>query len=314
MRLENAGLGRKMRKSSLSFFKLAQYLVIGASIIGALYFIFFHKNYTSIRSIPAQDRQRIELFFRFLVQEDCVGHTLFGNKPMSVIGIFDPHYRTNDNAQKMYALNTQNVLKKIGLDTWLKYQHLFPSNNFQFVVKQEEEFLEVYIINKKEFLSTVRSNIKELCEKLGRSFTAEEFLENFIKEKDSSSLLKSQSVLGILLGYGKENAELFERLCALKKWNPYFGYSLRKPKLVPSSSFATIDEELKFIEKNFTSFLDNKMINFPVIFMVPLGFRANPSSAETQRLKKQYHEEYRNIVRVYREGDFLETTLKQFMK
>lgn len=134
------------------------------------------------------------------------------------------------------------------------------------------------------------------------------------KEKDASNFFKRQSVLGILLGYGKENAEQFERLCTLKKWNPFFGFSLRTTLLTPSIDFSSIDEELNYIEKNLTFFLTKEFSDFPTAYMIPLGFRANQNSLETIRLKKRYKEEYRNIVRIYREGDFLEVTIKQLMK
>ncbi len=135
---------------------------------------------------------------------------------------------TND-ITKMYALNTQNVLKKIGLDTWLKYQHLFPSNNFQFVVKQEEEFLEVYIINKKEFLSTVRSNIKELCEKARQIVHSRRISGKFHQRKRLFKFVEKSKCAWHIARTEKRMLNYLKDYVHLKKWNPYFGYSLRKP-------------------------------------------------------------------------------------
>lgn len=310
---------QKRQVLAIQFIKTFRNLLLWASLIGALSFFFFY-NHTSLnvrsilQSIPKQDQERIELFFRILIHADSVGHTLFGRKPMSYIGIFNPEYIKAGSIEKFYSLHKDNLLFKIGFDTWLKYQHLFPSKNYLFITKKEAEFLEIFIINKKEFLNVVQRNLNHLCEKLGKNYSAEEFLDNFIKEKDASEFLRSQSVLGVLLGYGRENAELYERACITRKRNPYFGFSLRKPRYVPLSTFSSLEEELKFLEENFTSFPDNKMPNFPVIFMVPLGFGANLNSTETQMLKKQYQEEYRSIVQIYSGRDFLETTLERLIK
>jgi len=218
------------------------------------------------------------------------------------------------------ALKREYLLMNTGLETWLKYQHLFPSKNFLFLVKREtnrDEHIAIYFLNKKAFINNLRCNLRDLNKKLGKSFTEEEFLNCFIHEDAvfSKLLKESHSAFGILLGYGKENADLFERFCEIKFQASNCHFTLRKTRLTPSLGFSSLDEELEYVENQLGSFVDDKEItNFPFAFLTPLSFRANLNSPETTKLKKRCLQEHRNIVRLYRKGDFLETTLTQLTK
>ena len=127
--------------------------------------------------------------------------------------------------------------------------------------------------------------------------------------------------MGILLGYGANNAKLYARKVEL--WNgigkvAYRGVTYRvKPKefsyktIRPSSGFSSLEEELHFLDEK-TKYLDESPSNFN--FTVRVGFVGDNQDPETQKLRKRYLLEQRRIPSYYSKGDFLLTTLSKLVE
>jgi hypothetical protein len=303
------------------------HLILALFIICALSVVVYKKSSTLevsrfLRSIPQDDREKLEYFFHTLIRDHGFGHVLFGNKSMGWDRIA--------NLQKQWwnpewincpfsLLNNYYSLNATCLQTWLHYRHLFPSKKFLLLIKpSKKKCFDVFCINKAEFLKVVRKNIRELQQKLGVSFTAEKFLERIIEEEGDIFLnvfKGKESIFGLLLGYGRENAALFERFFELKYPRKC---ACVPPRIavhsLPSFGFSSLEEELAFIE-DLTQINEIEEKTFPPVgFMLPLGFRADPNSQETKQLEANYLQEHRKIVCICREGNFLEKVLQQFMQ
>jgi hypothetical protein len=83
--------------------------------------------------IPKKDKQRLEYFCRELIVYNCIGYTLFGNKPVSFDCVMKPAFKW-DFSFLWHTLNpTMNptMLKKYcAWKTWQKYRHFFCGEDF----------------------------------------------------------------------------------------------------------------------------------------------------------------------------------------
>jgi hypothetical protein len=71
-------------------------------------------------------------------------------------------------------------------------------------------------------------------------------------------------------------------------------------------------EEIKILDDKLQIFDERGILDFnPLLLRLPC-FVADPATAETKELKKDYQLQYRDIIHRYENQDFLEVTLKQF--
>lgn len=147
----------------------------------------------------------------------------------------------------------------------------------------EKNGLRFFFINKSACLNVIESNISLFINKIGVSLQPEEILEYIVSSSDlfKEGLCCSQALLGLLLGYGKENAIGFEKHFS-KKRNLF-----RATPMNSSEIFHLEDEGL----------------------MIP-GF-ASFSNKETWQIMRKYKKERGTIIDIYSNGNFLELTLKR---
>ncbi len=260
--------------------------------------------------IPKPDRQGLELFFRSCLGSDSFGYTLFGNKPMAVMGYCDILPRMSDVDQALeyisYAFQYENLIKIRGWEYWKKYQSLFKVRDYAFSKTKNfvnNQYSLILFINKKAFLEVVQEHLKDFQSVLGSNTTAELLLERVLHSSDVfADVLKGhQGLIGTILGYGRNNAWLFhsmDRLDPIMKQT----FRLKKTDVNPHIvHWNGLNEQLK-------------PFYLPVTYFNPFGlgfprFAADPNTQETKRLKLKYLRQYREIIDQYRQGDFLEVTL-----
>jgi hypothetical protein len=171
------------------------------------------------------------------------------------------------------------------------------------------------MINKRAFLKTIEENIDDFKKVLGVDITPQKILDNCLKANDifKDVLESHHGLYGILLGYGRHNAQLFNRLAEIEGTRSRDKFSLTKKTLSPSEGFSTIDEEYHYLKEKLLPFDEFLGDNFNPLFMLLPAFMADHTHPETQRLKTEYRQQYKNIIERYKKGDFLEVTLNQFV-
>ncbi|NGX61642.1 MAG: hypothetical protein K940chlam9_01131 [Chlamydiae bacterium] len=221
-------------------------------------------------------------FFRIAISEEHFGYTLFFDKPMSTMGFF---LRC---PSKEMSNAYQNKLLKKGWKVWKKYETSFPHSRF-LLFEEEESFFDkenkhtikvcnLYLIHKKEFLSQIVANWDLFSDRLGSEFSPRTLLEQIESTKCLLVHLNyDETLLGILLGFGREAALIFDLHEKGESHTPL-------NRLVSTDSFVGKVE--------------------PVVFM------GNENSLATQEILKKYDEQRKALEKILQQKDLLKLTLK----
>lgn len=207
----------------------------------------FRKMHPEIEQALAELSKReivaLETLFWHLFYLEQFAYPLFGTKPMS-IAYLPPELEN-------------------GWEAWEKVSLHFQSNRFVIGKYDRKGHTFLCIGNLEQIEKTYTKN-KDLF----RDYSDFSELRQAIR-MDFSTLIENDLILGMLLGYGRTNAELFVQKAELKPFSqahPIFYY------------FSGV---------------------------TPCGFACDPNSEETIELKERYENERRNIVHIGRfEGLF----------
>jgi hypothetical protein len=112
-----------------------------------------------LSSLPSEEWFLLEFFFRCLIQEDVIGYTLLGGKPMSFYSYLKPKTVISDLAIHPIdridcffdGIDDRYAFFHKGLEIWDKYKDLFCGKNIFFdVVEQDHElhYVKVIVFNK----------------------------------------------------------------------------------------------------------------------------------------------------------------------
>lgn len=267
--------------------------------------------YKKIERIKEGDWADLGLLFRQLVFENDFGYTLFGEKPISLAGYFIQQPVNNI----IFGHSERIPLARLW-QTWSKYHHEFEGDNFLVLNEPDpssEEMRIITLINKKCFIAKVNEHQELFMKELGEEVTGEALLKRVSTGNATlfEVLHKNEQLYGILLGYGKDNAWVFQRRYDLLKALSHYqectplNFSLRFPKR--SSDFNSLEEEFSYWEQRTGSFA------WPCYWshIRPPSFVALNNTPETLELQKKYRETQRKLVDLYSKQDFLKTTLRQ---
>lgn len=291
----------------------------------------------SLNSIPEKDREILTSFFRFLFSDDALTYTLYGKKPMSLVD-----YIPNETVWSLYQPGPSLILEK-GEDVWRKYSTKFPSEEFVLKFIQDNEGQRaILLISKTNMLNAIVKNLEIFQEYLGEQMNPKRLVNQicYVEEAYMEPIKDHTALLGILLGFGNVNSQYFERRYIIceeinSKMTPPFspvqdlktlqplskilvkgnrGKSFSKaPQLfAPSEGYANLGDELNEINLHQEGFevygsdywLDKQLS--PV-------FAMDREDPETKALQEEYLATGKKITQAYREGDFLEVTLNQWM-
>ncbi len=284
-------------------------LVFLVAVVGLLVLrtSFSHGISKTLRTLSNNDKEALEWFFRSLHQASS-SYVLFGNKPMSTCSFLEitPGYLAKGAPSIFFeCMRLENLRLYRGWQTWKRYKHLFPSSHYALVENKEPGWITIVMINKPSFLQTIEENIEEFKRLLGSHITSQKILEDCLQGKPifQEILNCHDELLGILFGYGKRNALLFARKGQIEE----------SRLQSPSHGFANIQEEYEYINKHLISFCTGEIPDFNPLLMTLPGFIADPSSLETQTLQREYQRQYKKIIKCYKQKDYLEVTLTQFV-
>jgi hypothetical protein len=240
-------------------------------------------------------------------------YTLFGDKPISCDCSF------HDRFDGLFQGSKEQFR------IWEKYLSLFPSNNYIFLFYEhdasEKYKYEITFINKKALKITFEKHRTKFIDLFGKSITAEKLLALLIERKTlwRTAVKDREDLMGILFGYGKINAELYQRREEIEKVIAHNGNKHSReeiPKTLskkwflqsrkPCPGFSSFEEELEDIEQRLSrSYPDNPQIRK----MSLPGFVADYSHQETKALIQKYKQQRKLILQKYQDHGVLETSL-----
>ena len=262
-----------------------------------------------LKMMPDRDKKRLEYFFRESIGWDALGYVLFGDKPMS-FGGYEKKIEPFKNLTSFhYSISPRRIQFKNGLETWKKYEKLFPISRFVVLYEETPSNVTTLFINRKNFIQTVERHIESFKRILNREVRGEDLLqEGTSKPLLTEVLANHDELIGILLGFGRENAHLYHlcsQITSKKEENDFcekfhFGDPWEKEDEEFEKKFDSIGWVSAYITGAHLKNLD--LITLP-------GFCASIDHPETLHLKQHYLETKEKIITYYKDKDFLETTL-----
>lgn len=227
--------------------------------------------------IPKEEREGIVYLFQRLMYETPMAYTLFGDKPLTI-----ELFPLSPNLWWVVECSHQAGMLT-NIKVWKKYADLFPSHNFVLKDKVEDNRLEITLINRSACSKVISENLDLFQSIIGEKLTTEQLLDKICESRDIyKEVIHSNFVLeGLLYGFGRNNSLAF-----------HDKYSKKLPI-----------KNLDFYDKE-----TNALILFRT-----LGFVTVPNDRETETLRKNYNERRNYLLEIYKQGDFLELTLAQYM-
>jgi hypothetical protein len=259
--------------------------------------------------MPLRDKKRLEHFFRESIMWDQLGYVLFGNKPMSFDGYDKKIHPFKSLSAFYYAISPRRIQSKNGFETWKQYEKLFPMPRFAFLYEETTQDVLFLFINKKNFNLTVQKYANRFKSILNREVSGEDLLkEGAYKPLLSQVLIDHDELIGILLGFGEENAHLFYLRSQLATEREQEEFC---EKFHYGSPWEKEDEEF---EKKINSigwisaYITGSHLKDLDLITLP-GFIAIADHPETLNWKQHYLETREKIINFYKDEDFLKATL-----
>lgn len=250
-----------------------------------------------------EERAQLEQFSSDFLAGTVCGYVLYGDKPVGWVNLqamTSVYPLTIDYQVSLSVLNGLKMWKKLGL----------PLSSKNYILHIHEDSKEVFsyllCINRKAFDEVFHKN--ELLFKyiLGPEITADALLNKITDPReDFCQVIKDDVVLiGILLGFGAENAMYTSRLELIlapsKEDTP-------SSKIEPSFGYLSLKEESADILQKIhvaSQVLDEQL---PVIC-----FGCDPTKKESQDLVSHYEATQLKIIEVLESGAIFENLIEQF--
>lgn len=233
-----------------------------------------------LENLTNEEKNDLTSFFKICFCSYEFGYTIFGEKPMSLDAIDLIRGNLEDYGEyKDDEWVVCEYKKKEGWDVWRKHFENLQMNGFSLIfypVPNHPEIVHFAIINHNNFVFVLKENLDEFQSVLGRKITPQEILNEYKKGEGEifNAIKNHDGLLGILLGFGKENSFKF----------------MNNEKLSPS------------IDPMSLKGVGMESIRLPC-FMVAEG------SSETKKIMKSFSNQKKHINEVYQKENFLELVL-----
>jgi len=288
-------------------FKKVALLICGLLFLGGLVFLVCERNRYNIVSyreqlavreklkvLSPEEKQDLSFFINEIISFDQYPYTLVDYKPMSISNVVIED--TDASAPFHGALKRPRYQRlKRGYLVWEKYQSLFPRKkhiliDYSFMGKGRKE---IALICPKLCIATIDKHLDDFQEILGRRCTSEEAFSILThpEHNDFYTIIDNARLIGILLGFGRNNAYLYEQ---------HRGTASRSDTEHQGSRQGTLH-------------LFSNEWPWPGALLSP-GFVCDPTTEETQQLKKHYKKARRIVRSTYFLRNRLEVTLALLMQ
>ena len=239
-------------------------------------------------------KEELNLFFSELLLDHGGIYTLHGKKPMTIESIF--YYDDSDFDQiEQYLkahpeIQSQKIERYIDetLSTWKEYSNNLEMHNFLiaeiFSPNSPGKESSLLFINIKETILSIQKYYPDFREAYGRDFDPVLVVEGLRRGENEfwNMVIDHKALLGILLGYGYNNAWSFKR---------------------KSDGQNGIENLGKLLKKDNAQFrLAGKLLDLPSFAKFDLE--------ESEEILKQYEKDRNKIHQLYMGNSFLDVTLQ----
>lgn len=272
-----------------------------------------------IENLSFEQRNVLECFLKLMIKTNLGGYVIFGDKPLCIEG-----FNLDADTGALSGLNKELAILSKGMEFWNDLK-ISPTNKDYFFIffKPNNSYHHIICINRQRFLKVVNDNISLFRYALGPTLTPEDLLKELVEAKDKFyDIIKNDNVLlGILLGYGPQNALLVSRqefisdafaydreedFPFISKRERFKKKSLPKSqKKYPSLKFGSLAEESQTIKKQVAISTRLKPFNS---YKIPY-FGCEPDSQESKELLDLYVGNRTAIIQEVESEYFLEDTL-----
>lgn len=290
--------------------------------------------------ISDNDKIFLEAFFRTLIHLENFSYVLLNEKPIGFTSItLKPDIHPKFLEHGCFSNIKISFILINGLKVWTKYQKYF--ENIIFFKSKDEKRL--YFINKKVLLKIIKDNFFCLQQEINENVSANYILSIICDpEKEEKLLWQSDQILGILLGYGSQNALAYEyekyleeqlknplffpELSKTKDLLEYFTFfppnpiifsDVQKKKWFPKS--VTLSEAWQNHQKQFNGYFPTKdyELHKGITITAPIGFRmlkTKDTINDNKKLIHGYQKLKEKAALILNRGDFLDVILKEMQK
>jgi hypothetical protein len=277
------------------------FIAVGAFLVCERnrYNVVSHAELLTIRKklkiLSPQEKQDLTFFIDQVISFDQYPYTLVGYKPMSLSNVIVEDtedlltfYRETFTRPKYQTLRR-------GYLVWEKYQSLFPRQNhilinYPFLGKGRRE---IALICPKLCVATIQEHLDDFRAILGKPCTSEEvfWILTHPDHNDFYTVIDHTRLVGILLGFGRNNACLYEQ---------YRGEASRSVTGHQRS------------EQGPLQMFSNEWL-WPGALLSP-DFACDPTTKETLWLKRHYKKASKVVLWTYFLRNNLEVTLALLMQ
>lgn len=234
-----------------------------------------------LSQIDPEEVKDLAYFFDYAVVLCQYPYTLVGYKPMSICNYLQDAEDLLPSLQADYRRKKHRAFAdriERGFQIWQRHKHLFASRNFQLVASHSpisKGMKQITLLHKELCRQVVTSHSSLFLSQLPRSADSADILESLSDPSHPQfhELQENDLLLGVLLGFGVNNATLF-----------------------------------KAKERTKLKVFSNEWLVWPRKWRLP-GFLCDPSTQETQELRSRYSEARKYIRWTYFNRNDLEVTL-----
>ncbi len=263
-----------------------------------------------IKNLSTDERQELQSFCQSLLNS-FTGYVLFGDKPLCIESI-----RSFDDPSILYEAE---VVQIKGFELFDQLSSQNATKQFPIISSKMGDVKHLIFINRKAFIQVVNENISLFRAILGSTLAAETLLRELLHSGDQfyKALKNNKLLLGILLGYGTQNAlvgsrqeDLWGELCDQRNIFPYKNYeTFIQSQKTPSLGFSSIEEESQSLLNSLQ--LSTQLRSFGE-HPIP-HFGCIPDSKETLDLLSQYEKNREVIIEIAKKPDCLKKVLERLL-
>ncbi len=273
--------------------KCVKWSVIALAFFSILvFFPILYKNYRVskiISQLTLEERYYLDAFLRRVFFIDHFLYVLFGNKPVGFDGL-----ENSIPFNFSYDYVTKSRLKKWkGLEIFRRILPLFSNSNVIVQIKDYPEGVSIAILNKKNIKKIFEKNRDDFKRVLGEEVTLEKFMAQIEQGEFEEAINCHEALLGILLGYGRNNSWLYYKMRRLSWKLEELPFSLEKREAL-QIELTGLKEQLGFFCSERVHPISFTLRNY---FSLP-RFRADLNSLETRELREQYENDREKIKRI----------------
>lgn len=248
-----------------------------------------------VLKLSVKDKKKLSILFNHLFFNDCFAYSILGNKPLSWASYKESKPGWQFKIFEKITSGTYNKELDKGWKVWSKIKNHIQNKELIFEnFPNEHGWRSILLINKNLFNSVIIANKKHFEIVLEKEI--KDGLQ-LLQESENKSILEytlknHQALIGIVLGYGTNNAWFFHEAIKTKKNIPCI-WDTQDENRTKSIKVRVISSDVE--EALSTESIPN--------------FAGIPNSEESIALKQEYLKAQKKVVEYYKGKDFVEATL-----